>query len=189
MRHIITETDKTHILNLYDKGHSKSYISIVLELPINAVSRIIKNYTGHYTEIKVLSTNAKNKPLSRAEIEKREIISLYNSGKSIKEISEGMGIIDMYVEAVLRGARLLKHNNDIFRNNIITIQDLKNFRDYEVKVGNEYVIQKENINPQGLVRNKILVKVLKKYPFIVETDKGFFKYFDLYKSRNLLVSR
>jgi len=184
-RYVVQPEDVKNIVSMYKRGKSIQMISILLNFTERTVKSVIKQELGMYSD-KYVDPYKKKEPRkpTQYEIEKDTIISMYKSGKTIKEISNELKIVDMYVESVLVGAKLI---NPILmaKGPFITIYDIRRFRDYEVQIGSRYVIRQQIEDDFGNIKSKkIVAKVLKKYPYIVTTDKGTFQYFDLYINRN-----
>lgn len=185
-KNIIKKEDVDAIIRLYKQGFSQRSIAEQVSVSSYVVKSVIKNNLGQYTEVSVDHMKKEDHSAYEKYKERKQLmIDMYKKGYTLPEIAEKTGLITTYIESVLTGAGLIKYVNIYESNGAITLNTLAKFRDNEVKLGNRYVIRKEEVDDFGnIIKTRIEVKVLEKYPYIVCTDKGCFQYFDLYINRN-----
>lgn len=130
------------------------------------------------------------KPKTSFTIKKEEVIELYNLGYSLDEIARDEDLTLSTIKSILVGAGIAKYSYD--SDTYITPEMLNDFRDNIVKIGDEFSVSQLYVDRFDTYHKKtISVKIIDKYENFVKTDKGDFKYIDLYlayKNKNQLTS-
>ena len=130
------------------------------------------------------------KPKTSFGIKKEEVVKLYNLGYSLDEIAKKEDLTISTIKSILVGAGIVKYSYD--SNTYITLEMLNDFRDNIVKIGDEFPVYQLYVDRFDSCHKKVIsVKVIDKYENFVKTNKGDFKYIDLYlayKNKNQLTS-
>lgn len=187
-RVVMEQSDKAEIVKLYEDGTSMKKIAASTGFTYLAVKNAIKSTTGCYTEvhpkfIKKDSVIDVPKTIRKsAEELKNEVIDLYDKGKSINEIiSTTKALTRSEIEQILFDSKKAKEGLDNI-SKAVSVDQIKDFST-KVKKGQKYRIKNSNF---GLIKDRYIdVTVVKLYQNMVQTDKGYFKYSDLYYGKKL----
>lgn len=140
----------------------------------------IRKATGAY---ETSYTKKKKRKLSKFELRKAEAIRLVKEGLAIEEAAELTNMSPGIVESFLVGAGLLPSLSNIDSNIVITKRILDNFRDNILKIGDEFTFIRRYVNRKGEISTKpFTVKIIGKSIYFAATDKGDYKYIDLYRA-------
>ena len=133
------------------------------------------------------------KPKMKYDEMKQKIIDMTMEGKSVDEICKSIEAVPMIVNAIRCNINTYDYDNSEF----ISVNKLNKFRDL-LEIGTKikvprYCIEKIKVNridkngkSYSYLKNNEVIKyqtaiVLRKFPFVAETDIGYFQYIDLYK--------
>lgn len=140
----------------------------------------IKKATGVY---ETSYTKKKKRALSKFELKKIKAINLVKEGISIEEAAEAIDMTPGIVESFLVGAGLMSSRHIFDSDIVITKKILDDFRDNTLKIGDEFTFSKRYINRNGEITVKpFKVKITGKSIYFATTDKGDYKYIDLYRA-------
>lgn len=150
------------------------------------------SYATVAKHIKIITEKEKNGEIQKIKSEQigndnTIIENMYRCRRSIHDIATTLGSTEEYVKSKLSDMRKLdvelenSYNSPYYKYTgpEITLDKLYNFRDEKLQVGDIYKIKRSCLNLTDHYET-IEVRVIKKYPFIASTDKGYFQYFDLY---------
>lgn len=187
-RVVMEQSDKAQIVELYNNGTPMKRIASMTGFTYLAVKNAIMSVTGNYTEVhpKFIKKDSvigapKTVRKSAAEL-KKEVLELYEKGKSIAEIiTATKSLTKTEIEQILFDSNKLNNGVDKISKAVSTDQ-IKEFAT-KVKKGQKYRIRNSNI---GLYKDRYIdVTVVKLYQNTVQTDKGYFQYSDLYYGKKL----
>lgn len=187
-RVVMEQSDKAEIVKLYEDGTPMKKIAASTGFTYLAVKNAIKSTTGCYTEVhpkfikKDSVTDVPKTIRKSAEELKNEVIDLYDKGKSINEIiSTTKALTRSEIEQILFDSKKAKEGLDNI-SKAVSADQIKDFST-KVKKGQKYRIKNSNF---GLIKDRYIdVTVVKLYQNMVQTDKGYFKYSDLYYGKKL----
>lgn len=187
-RVVMEQSDKAEIVKLYEDGTPMKKIAASTGFTYLAVKNAIKSTTGCYTEVhpkfikKDSVTDVPKTIRKSAEELKNEVIDLYDKGKSINEIiSTTKALTRSEIEQILFDSKKAKEGLDNI-SKAVSVDQIKDFST-KVKKGQKYRIKNSNF---GLIKDRYIdVMVVKLYQNMVQTDKGYFKYSDLYYGKKL----
>lgn len=188
--YILEASDKAKILELYRKGIPMTKIGRLTGYHHNTVRSVVKNETGHYTEVdpKFLKKDdevvytAKAHRKTEEEL-KKEVIYLYEEGKSVDEIIiKTKALTRSEIEQILFDNGKIEYDTGKFVK-AASVEDIREFAS-TVKCGDRFKISNGNYNTTYDDRY-IVVTVQNTYKNIVATNKGYFNYADLFYGKKL----
>ena len=108
------------------------------------------------------------------------IYRLYFAGYTEEQMMEDYGLTEDVVSKAL--CKSYASDVDYFVDRHINIYKLNRFRDHELKVGDKFIVSVTDWSGETTYNHtkKTRCTVLKKFPYICQTDKGAFSYLDLY---------
>lgn len=188
--YILEASDKAKIIELYRKGIPMGKIARLTGYHWNTVRSVVKNETGNYTEVDPKFPKKDEKPIyvakTRRKTEeqlKKEVITLYESGKSVDEIiSISKALTRSEIEQILFDKGKIEDDTGKFTK-AASVDQIKEFA-ATVKPGDKFRISTSNYNSTYEYKY-INVTVNKTYNKLVSTDKGYFNYADLYYGKRL----
>ena len=188
--YILEASDKAKILELYRKGIPMTKIGRLTGYNHNTVRSVVKNETGCYTEVnpkfpkkddEVVYT-AKAHRKTEEEL-KKEVISLYEEGKSVDEIIiKTKALTRTEIEQILFDKGKIEDDTGKFVK-AASVEDVREFAS-TVKRGDRFKISNGNYNTTYDDRY-IVVTVQNTYKNLVSTNKGYFNYADLFYGKKL----
>ena len=188
--YILEASDKAKILELYRKGIPMTKIGRRTGYHHNTVRSVVKNEIGHYTEVdpkfptkddEVIYT-AKAHRKTEEEL-KKEVLSLYEEGKSVDEIIiKTKALTRTEIEQILFDKGKIKDDTGKFIK-AASVEDVREFAS-TVKRGDRFKISNGNYNTTYDDRY-IVVTVQNTYKNLVSTNKGYFNYADLFYGKKL----
>lgn len=188
--HILEASDKAKIIELYSKGISMTKIGRLTGYRHNTVKSVVKNETGHYTEVDP-KFNKKDdeiiytvKDYRKTEEElKKEVLSLYEEGKSVNDIIiKTKSLTKTEIEQILFDKGKIKDDTGKFVK-AASVEDIREFAS-TVKCGDRFKISTGNYNTT-YASKYIDVTVQNTYKNLVATNKGYFNYADLFYGEKL----
>ena len=188
--YILEASDKAKIIELYRKGIPMTKIARLTGYHHNTVRSVVKNETGHYTEVdpKFLKKDdevvytAKAHRKTEEEL-KKEVISLYEEGKSVDEIIiKTKALTRSEIEQILFDNGKIEDDTGKFVK-AASVEDIREFAS-TVKCGDRFKISNGNYNTTYDDRY-IVVTVQNTYKNLVSTNKGYFNYADLFYGKKL----
>lgn len=188
--YILEASDKAKILELYRKGIPMTKIARLTGYHHNTVRSVVKNATGHYTEVdpkfpkkddEVIYT-AKAHRKTEEEL-KKEVLALYEEGKSVDEIIiKTKALARTEIEHILFDKGKIEDDTGKFVK-AASVEDIREFAS-TVKRGDRFKISNGNYNTTYDDRY-IVVTVQNTYKNLVSTNKGYFNYADLFYGKKL----
>lgn len=188
--YILEESDKAKIIELYRKGIPIAKIGKLTGYHHNTVRSVVKNETGHYTEVDPKFPTKDDEVIYIAKAHrkteeelKKEVLALYEEGKSVNEIIiKTKALTRTEIEQILFDKGKIEDDTDKFVK-AASVEDIKEFAS-TVKRGDRFKISTENYNTTYADRY-IVVTVQNTYKNLVATDKGYFNYADLFYGKKL----
>lgn len=188
--YILEASDKAKIIELYRKGIPMSKIGRLTGYHHNTVRSVIKNETGCYTEVNPKFPKKDDEFIYTAKAHrkteeelKKEVLSLYEDGKSVDEIiAKTKSLTRSEIEEILFDKGKIEDDTGKFVK-AASVEDIKEFAS-TVKCGDKFRISIGNYN-SAYDGNYIVVTIQNTYTNLVSTDKGYFKYADLYYGKKL----
>lgn len=188
--YILEASDKAKIIELYRKSIPMTKIARLTGYHHNTVRSVVKNETGHYTEVdpKFLKKDdevvytAKAHRKTEEEL-KKEVISLYEDDKSVDEIIiKTKALTRSEIEQILFDNGKIEDDIGKFVK-AASVEDIREFAS-TVKCGDRFKISNGNYNTTYDDRY-IVVTVQNTYKNLVSTNKGYFNYADLFYGKKL----
>ena len=188
--HILEASDKAKIIELYRKGIPMVKIGKLTGYHYNTVRKVVKNETGHCTEVDPKFSKKDDEVIYTAKAHrkteeelKKEVLSLYEEGKSVDEIIiKTKALTRTEIEQILFDKGKIEDDTDKFVK-AASVEDIREFAS-TVKRGDRFKISTENYNTTYADRY-IVVTVQNTYKNLVATDKGYFNYADLFYGKKL----
>ena len=188
--YILEASDKAKILELYRKGIPMTKIARLTGQHHNTVRSVVKNATGHYTEVhpkypkkddEVIYT-AKAHRKTEEEL-KKEVLSLCEEGKSVDDIIiKTKALTRTEIEQILFDKGKIEDDTGKFVK-AASVEDVREFAS-TVKRGDRFKISTGNYNTTYADRY-IVVTVQNTYKNLVATNKSYFNYADLFYGKKL----
>lgn len=188
--YILEASDKAKIIELYHKGIPMEKIARLIGYSHDTVRSVIKNETGHYTEVDPKFRKKDDgiifpiKAHRKTEDElKKEVLTLYEEGNSVDEIiNKTKDLTRTDIEQILFDKGKIEDDTGKFAK-AASVKDIKEFAS-TVKCGDRFKISTGNYNTIYSDRY-IVVTVQSTYKNIVATNKGYFNYADLFYGKKL----
>ena len=188
--YILEASDKAKIIELYRKGIPMTKIARLTGYHHNTVRSVVKNETGHYTEVdpkypkkddEVIYT-AKAHRKTEEEL-KKEVIALYEEGKSVDEIIiKTKALTRTEIEQILFDKGKIEDDTGKFVK-AASVEDVREFAS-TVKRGDRFMVSTGNYNTT-YASKYIDVTIQNTYKNLVATNKGYFNYADLFYGEKL----
>lgn len=187
-RVVMEQSDKAEIIELYESGTPMKKIAASTGFTYIAVKNVIMNATSYYTEVhpkfmkKESAVYAPKTVRKSADELKQQVLDLYDKGKSINEIiAASKALTRTEIEQILFDSKKVKNGLENI-SKAVSAEQIKAFT-AKVRKGQKYRIKNSDF---GQFKDKYIdVTVVKLYQNMVQTDKGYFKYSDLYYGKKL----
>lgn len=189
-RYILEASDKAKIIRLYRKGIPMTKIGRLTGYDHNTVKSVIKNNTGFYTEVNPKFRKKDDEVVYIAKAHrkteeelKKEVIALYEEGKSIDDIIiKTKSLTRTEIEQILFDKGKIKDDTGKFVK-AASVKDIREFAS-TVKCGDRFRVSIGNYNTAYDDRY-VVVTVQNIYKNLVATNNGYFNYADLFYGKKL----